>query len=381
MKTEEYNSTISKLQTRVKTFRGKYAFLSNYEYTLGADLLTRFGQQQMVNSGVKYYERYRNLTHRRMPAVRSSGQQRVVQSAQNFTQGYHQANLVDPTSALPGTFPYDIVVISEEAGSNNTLDHGLCTEFEKGSASIIDNYAQAQWQDIFIPSIQARLNADMTGANLSQTETRNMMDLCPFNTVATTNGTVSSFCALFTEEEWHQYDYYQSLGKYYGYGNGNPLGPTQGVGFVNELVARMTNQPVNDHTSTNITLDSNATTFPIGQGHVLYADFSHDNDITGIFGALGLYNATMALSNISIETTEQTKGYSASLTVPFAARAYVEKMECQGEDEELVRILVNDRVLPLQTCGGDELGRCKLGAFIESLSFARQGGHWDKCFK
>ncbi len=335
----------------------------------------------MVNSGIKYYERYQNLTNRGMPVVRSSGQQRVVQSAQNFTQGYHQANLVDLTSTSPSTFPYDIVIISEEAGSNNTLDHGLCTEFEKGLDSIIDDSAQAQWQNMFIPSIQARLNTDMRGANLSQTETRDMMDLCPFNTVATTIGAISPFCALFTEEEWHQYDYYQSLGKYYRYGNGNPLGPTQGVGFVNELVARMTNQPVSDHTSTNITLDSNSTTFPIGQGYVLYADFSHDNDITGIFGALGLYNATMALSTISIETTEQTKGYSAAWTVPFAARAYVEKMECQGEDEELVRILVNDRVLPLQTCGGDELGRCKLGAFIESLSFARQGGHWDKCFK
>jgi len=34
-----------------------------------------------------------------------------------------------------------------------------------------------------------------------------MMDLCPFNTVASPNGTISGFCALFTEEEWHQYGY------------------------------------------------------------------------------------------------------------------------------------------------------------------------------
>jgi hypothetical protein len=63
---------------------------------------------------------------------------------------------------------------------------------------------------------------------------------------------------------------------------------------------------------------------------------------------------------------------------------YVEKMTCgggeEGEDEELVRVLVNDRVVPLQNCGADSLGRCRLGAFVESLSFARGGGLWHACF-
>ena len=54
-------------------------------------------------------------------------------------------------------------------------------------------------------------------------------------------------------------------------------------------------------------------------------------------------------------------------------------MTCEGEDEELVRVLVNDRVLPLATCGGDVLGRCTLGKFNKSLSFAMEGGKWDEC--
>ena len=103
-------------------------------------------------------------------------------------------------------------------------------------------------------------------------------------------------------------------------------------------------------------------------------------DLTAIFSALGLYNATTPLSNTTIETPAQTAGYSASWTVPFAARAYFEKMACRGTDEELVRVLVNDRVVPLQNCDADELERCRLSKFIDSLSFAREGGHWDKCF-
>jgi hypothetical protein len=202
--------------------------------------------------------------------------------------------------------------------------------------------------------------------------------LCPFVTVADDNGRLSPFCGIFTEDEWRSYDYYQSIGKFYGYGPGNPMGPTQGVGFASELIARLTGRPVEDETSTNKTLDGNATTFPLDRA--LYADFSHDNDMTAIYGALGLYNATAPLPKTRRETASDANGYAASWTVPFAARMYVEKMSCGGSGEELVRVLVNDRVVPLQNCGADALGRCKVGSFVESLSFARRGGRWHQCF-
>lgn len=48
--------------------------------------------------------------------------------------------------------------------------------------------------------------------------------------------------------------------------------------------------------------------------------------------------------------------------------------------EELVRVIVNDRVQDLKQCGGDRLGRCKLSAFVKSLGFARSGGLWDQCY-
>ena len=104
------------------------------------------------------------------------------------------------------------------------------------------------------------------------------------------------------------------------------------------------------------------------------------SDLTAAFAALGLYNSTALLSNTSIQPPTETSGYSVAWTVPFAGRAYFEKMKCHGSHEEFVRVVVNNRVRPLETCGGDELGRCTLRKFIESLSFARSGGHWDRCF-
>ncbi|KAI6813644.1 acid phosphatase [Hortaea werneckii] len=344
-KTEVYNATISRIHANAQSYTREFAFLEDYEYNLGADQLTLFGEQQMVDSG----------------------EQRVVQSAENFAQGFHAAKLA--ARCRDPAYPYPLVVIPEGDGTNNTLNHALCTDFEDGPVDKIADDAQAAWAAIFATPIQARLNDDMPGANLSVIETVYMMDLCPFETVAHPTGAISQFCDLFTEQEWHQYNYYETLDKYYGYSHGNPLGPTQGVGFAKELIARLTNTPVREGASTNRTLDESNTTFPLGRQ--LYADFSHDNDMTAIFSALGLYNTTVALPNTTIVEAPQADGYSAAWTASFAARAYFEKMTCQGHDEELVRILVNDRVQPLTQCGADHMGRCTLSAFIDSLDFVK----------
>lgn len=102
--------------------------------------------------------------------------------------------------------------------------------------------------------------------------------------------------------------------------------------------------------------------------------------MTAIFAAIGLYNTTALLPNDTLVEPRDAGGYSAAWTAPFASRAYFEKLRCDGHGEEFVRIIVNDRVQPLEQCGGDKLGRCGLGAFVESLGFAREGGLWDRCY-
>ncbi|KAF2497267.1 phosphoglycerate mutase-like protein [Lophium mytilinum] len=363
-----YNYTINKIQQNTKEYNNEFAILADYEYTLGADQLTAAGRQQMVNSGIRFYRFYEALASKHVPFVRSSGQHRVIESGEKWLEGFGKAK----NDGKPAP---DMVIISEDEGSNNTLSHGLCTAFEDSHTG---SAAQAAWAGIFIPPIQKNVNTHLVGADLTQSEVIYLMDLCPFETVAHPTAKLSGICGLFSEKEWQQYDYYQSLGKYYGYADGNPLGATQGAGFVNELIARMTGNPVEDKTCTNHTLNSDSKTFPLDRR--LYADFSHDNDMASIFSAFGLHNSTSPLSNTTLETVKDTRGYAASWTVPFAARAYFEKMMCEGEDEEFVRIIVNDRVVPLSYCDGDEHGRCKLSRFVESMAFSQAGGHWDQCF-
>ncbi|KAI1503910.1 histidine phosphatase superfamily [Biscogniauxia marginata] len=379
-KTAAFAAMIEKVQRNTTEYSPDYEFIKDYKYTLGADQLTVFGQQQLVNSGITFYQRYEKLAKNSSPFVRTAGQQRVVDSALNWTQGYHQARLADKHSGSPDAYPYDILIIPEGEEFNNTLSPGTCTSYNEGPD--FGKEAQGVWVNIFTPKITDRVNENLPGANLTNQEIIYLMDMCPFDTVADDKGKVSPFCRLFTVEEWREYAYYQSLGKWYGdasYKEGDALGPTQGVGFVNELIARLTGKPVVDHTSINTTLDDSDSTFPLDK--VLYADFSHDNDMVGVFAAMGLYNTTAALSKTERQGIRETNGFSAGWVVPFAARMYVEKLSCAGGDEELVRVLVNDRVIPLQNCGADEQGRCTLSRFVDSLSFARSGGHWDLCYE
>ncbi|ORY16444.1 histidine phosphatase superfamily [Clohesyomyces aquaticus] len=368
-KSMAYAMMIGEIQQTAKAYPEEFAFLKDYTYTLGADQLTDAGRQEMVNSGANFHRRYSKLVAKNVPFVRASGQDRVVESANKWLQGFAQAG-----NATAETID---LIIPEGSGSNNTLSHEICTNFEGGPLSEIGGNAQAVWMDNFIPRIRSRVNAKL-GTNLTSQFIVYLMDMCPYTTVASPTAQLSDFCNLFTKDEWHQYDYLQSLNKYYGYGNGNPLGPTQGVGYVNELIARLTGKPINDDTNTNRTLDSDPKTFPVDRK--VYADFSHDNDMSGVYAALGLFNNTKPLSNTTIQSTKETNGFSAAWTVPFAARMYVEKLSCKGEKEDFVRIILNDRVMPLEFCGGDKFGRCTLSNFVESQSFSRNGGNWDQCF-
>ncbi|KAL1883554.1 hypothetical protein Plec18167_002560 [Paecilomyces lecythidis] len=331
----------------------------------------------MALSGVKFYNRYKPLTRKIIPFARSSGSDRVVQSGELFLSGFQNAKAVDPLSKKNDTVPTIEVILPEEESFNNTLSHDNCPALEDSDLS---GSAQMSFLEGFAPAILDRIEQNLPGVNLSTKDALYLMDLCPFETVAKTPDAskLSPFCSLFTQEEWQHYDYYQSLGKYYAYGAGNSLGSAQGIGFVNELIARMSQTPVNDHTNVNHTLDSDPESFPLDA--TLYADFSHDNSMTSIYAALGLYNGTKQLPTSKIQSTNETDGYSAAWTVPFAARAYIEMMQCPSGDEPLVRVLVNDRVVPLHGCKVDDMGRCQRGDFIQGLHFARTGGNWADCY-
>lgn len=114
-----FAKTIQKIQSTTKSFSGKYKFLTNYVYSLGAESLTPFGEQELVNLGIQFFNRYSKLLKKYSPFIRASDVPRIVASAQDFSKGLHN-ELIAHFGSDPGAYPYPILLLSEANGFNNT---------------------------------------------------------------------------------------------------------------------------------------------------------------------------------------------------------------------------------------------------------------------
>lgn len=149
---------------------------------------------------------------------------------------------------------------------------------------------------------------------------------------------------------------------------------------MNELLARLTNTPVRDHTQVNHTLDSDPATFPLDR--TFYVDFTHENSIIAIIAAMGFYRDQNPLDPL---LPDPARRWVASELVPFSARMVTERLHCAAsrhrQEGTYVRILMNDALVDLECADGAVNGMCTLASFIESQAFARSdgGGDFEKC--
>jgi len=350
---------VDKLTTALTFNDPRLYFLANFTYNLGTNDLVPFGAAQSFVAGELQFERYSHLVDEdHLPFVRASSGERVVLSASNWTAGF--------AAASHQKFVPKLSVILSEA-LNDTLDDKMCPNAGSSDAQT------ALWQSVYAPPITARLNQAAPGANITDDDIFSLMSLCPFENAYEESR--SPFCGMFSELDFQGFEYAGDLNKFYGTGDGQDLGRIQGVGYVNELLARLTGQPVQDHTQTNTTLDSSPATFPLNR--TIYADFSHDNQMIAIYAAIGLFPQA---SNLDPVKPDPGRTYVASRLVPFAGRMVTEKVECGAN--EYVRLFVNDERQPLEFCGADPHGMCSLDAFVVSQQYARNNGAGDfeRCF-
>ncbi|KAJ6490625.1 phytase [Mycena vitilis] len=359
-------SAVEKLQNADKYTHPAMEFLSSFVYTLGTDDLVPSGALQSYEAGALVFERYSSLVDREnLPFLRASSGARVVDSANEWAAGF--------SAASHDRYNIALSVILSETG-NDTLENHMCPNAGTSDAQT------AEWLAVYATEITARLNTWAPGSNLTDPETSALISLCAFHTAASASETLSPFCALFSPADFAAFDYAADLDKYYytGPGAARGLGRVQGVGYTNELLARLIRSPVHDRTQTNRTLDADPATFPLDRS--VYADFSHDNTVVAIFGALGLFPQPRALSTVEPDARRTWRTHEM---VPFAARMVVERLTCAGHRSgEYVRILVNDALQPLEFCAADADGLCTLSAFVDNQSYARNNGEgdWEKCF-
>jgi hypothetical protein len=114
---------------------GDLAFLSNWTYKLGAELLTPFGRSQNFNLGVAYRQLYGNLLNNftsqgTLPVFRTESQDRMVKTAENFAAGFF------------GVPEYqnevNIEILVEKPGVNNSgAPYEVCTNANVASRGSI----------------------------------------------------------------------------------------------------------------------------------------------------------------------------------------------------------------------------------------------------
>ncbi|KAJ1307057.1 hypothetical protein OPQ81_008036 [Rhizoctonia solani] len=375
----EIDTALAKLRGVMNITDSSLKFISTFNYTYTADQLNDFGRKQSYISGQIIAKKYASLGTSKF--VRAAKKDRIVESARWWTQGFQGGTYDVPISSLPQ--PDVSIIISDT--SNNTLNVQTCAAAEAIDPAPGD-IASGDWLGVFAPPITKRLNKLLPGAGLNDNDTINLMSLCGFDTSAR-GGSASPWCGAFDESVWKSNEYYYDLEKYYSKSYGSAYARSQGAGWVNELLSRLTDTPVQDHTTTNSTLDSSPTTFPIGASAPrIFADFSSDNNIAMILSALGILRDTKPLPPTGPIPSPSTQEFVVSKLVPFAGSTVVEKLSCPAlPAKDYIRIIINDAVIPLTElapCGklGSTEGLCALDKFVESQAYARAGGNWTTCF-
>ncbi len=108
-----------------------------------------------------------------------------------------------------------MLVIPEDDGFNSTLSHGLCTAFERTPQG---DEAQEMYLNVFAHPIAGRLNRGCRGPTSRRSTPSRSWTCARLDTIAADEARLSPFCGLFAKDEWQSFDYYHSLGKWYGWG-------------------------------------------------------------------------------------------------------------------------------------------------------------------
>ena len=352
-------------------FSGALSFLNSFTYELGAEILVPIGRQELFDSGVLHYYNYGHLYNTSAKIIaRTTSQDRMLKSAEYFMAGFFGLQWTNNASLeviIEGT-GFNISL----AGYDNCNNSNLAVNEGGTNASMI-------WESTYLKDATARFNALSSGYNWTAADVYNAQTLCPYETVAFG---YSSFCDLFNYQEWLDFEYSIDIdfagNNYFE----SPTGRAVGIGYVQEILARLQNHTIDVPTAQdNITLDNNTVTFPLNQS--LYFDFTHDTNIAGVLTAFGLTQFAPVLPTSGPPPDQQL---IVSHVQPFAGRLDIEIITApqpvaanrtespataytDGPPTSYIHFIINQRTLPLgksfPACEMRTDGWCELKTFVE----------------
>jgi hypothetical protein len=152
---------------------GELAFLSNWTYKLGAELLTPFGRSQNFLLGVEYRQLYGELLNnftaqKAIPVFRTESQDRMVKTAENFAAGFFGVpEYLDQVN---------IEMLVETLGVNNSgAPYEVCNNSNIATKGSIGTATANKFAVNAFNSTLSRLNSQVTSSILSSREIRSLM--------------------------------------------------------------------------------------------------------------------------------------------------------------------------------------------------------------
>ncbi|KAJ3569059.1 hypothetical protein NP233_g5303 [Leucocoprinus birnbaumii] len=340
---------------------GDLQFLRNWTYKLGAEILTPFGRSQLYDLGVGFNVRYGELLKgfKDLPVFRTTSESRMIDSALNFAAGFF---------GLPDYAKnYHQLIEIESTGFNTTLaPYYSCPNANGDIYTYGNSHFTDQWKNIYLAGARKRLSRHLPGFNLTIADAYQMQQTCVYETVSLG---YSKFCGLFTEEEWEGFAYTDSLSMWYGAGPGNPTSAAMGIGWVQELVSRLTQTRITDfNTSVNQTIVSSETLFPLNQP--IYVDASHDTVMSAIYVAMNFTNF-IRTGPLPTDHIPKNLSYKTWTVNPFGVNLVGQVLSCPASGKPThIRWIINDGVLPLdgiKGCKHNKDGMCEISTFIDGM--------------
>ncbi|KAJ5652248.1 Histidine phosphatase superfamily clade-2 [Penicillium longicatenatum] len=395
---------------------GPLKFLKDWEYVLGDDLLMESGAATEATSGANFWINYGRLlyragrenvagwssslnvysngTSRPKPVFRTTSQARILESARWWLSGFF-----GNSGANSSYSQYDLVIIPEESGFNNTLaSYEACT----GDMSEGDDSAEI-FIERYTRDARSRLASYFPrDFNVTAADVLAMQNLCAYEYTSLGG---SYFCSLFTEQEWKDFAYNIDIQYYGDYAYGSPSGRAQGIGYVLELAARLQHKLItSSDTSINYTYDNNIAQFPFDQP--FYMDMSHDDIILSVVNALGLDYFKFGPHGLPANVDHAPKrNFSLTQMTPFGARLMSEIWSCPSKTSfsnlgpvllknptvqsgknttSYIRFVLNNAPLPLDGlvgCENSSQGFCPVEKFLGGVPTLKKNAEYQKaCF-
>jgi 3-phytase len=238
--------------------------------------------------------------------------------------------------------------------------------------------------------------------NLTTLDIVSMMNMCPYE-YATLGR--SSFCALFTEQEWKDFEYITDLTFYGNNGFGAASGRAQGIGYVQELAARLQSRLIkSSDSSINYTYDDNTKDFPLHQP--MYMDMSHDDIIVSVLSALGMQYFNYGPHGLPDSVPHAIPhNFDLKKITPFGARLFSEIWTCPKDAKldslqemmyknpdlssasnttDYIRFVLNNApvsTMGMEACKGAVNGFCPLKDFVKSVpKLSEEAMYQEACF-